>query len=77
LGESGTPALPSIDIYQFLEERGYQAHKTDNAVAIEKSVDFLNEMVRQGQIIKHPCGVWMTLKRFLEKISESHLTKSN
>ena len=47
-----TSVLPHYSIYYFLEYHGYQAHKSKDEKAIAASVDFLNEQVRQGRIIK-------------------------
>lgn len=44
------PILPHLSIYEFLELNDLQAHKSSDKEKIEKSVDFLNANVCNGEI---------------------------
>jgi len=56
--ESGTPVLPAVCIYEFLELNGFDPCKSRDIEKAKAKVDFLNHNVSDGVIKKSDKGIW-------------------
>jgi len=63
--------LPDTSIYQLLREHGIEHGKTCSSKPVEEAVDWLNQMVELGRIVKDR-GAWVSIMPSTEKKSAWH-----